>query len=222
MSIELIGGASGVKANTSPDGALYVKEYENETFFGTYCLEGVIAALSATAHTLNTGGFFWAINPAASGKIIRIERVGIQINLTTAVAAGFPTAPRLAISRMAFTGTPSGAAVPTSGSASTINKFDNNYPTPVLDIRSAITGLTCTYGAVMFSSMAPSMGVVGTVTASQVVGIPSDNEFEPRETDYELIIRPGEGFVIWQPEAGSTADTRKATFRIMWEEVTIP
>lgn len=222
MAIEVIGGTSGVKANTDPNGALYVTEYEGETFFGTYALEGVISALSATAHTLNTGGFFWAINPAASGKIIRIERVGIQINLTTAVAAGFPTSPRIAISRIAYTGTPSGAAVPLSGAASTINKFDTTYPTPVLDIRSAITGLTCTYGAVIFSSMATSLGIVGTVATSQVVGVATDNEFQPRESEYECVIRPGEGFVIWQPEAGSTSDTRKATFRLLWEEVTIP
>lgn len=219
MSIEIIGGVSGVKANTGPNGELFIKEYEAETFQGCYALEGVVSALSATAHTLNTGGFFWAINPANSGKVVRIERIGIQVNTTTAVAAGFPTSPRLAVSRMAFTGTPSGAAVPLSGAASTVNKFDTNYPTPVFDIRSAITGLTCTYGAVIFSSLATSVGVVGTVTTSQVVGVPSDNEFQPRESEYECVIRPGEGLVIWQPEAGSTGETRKATVRLLWEEV---
>lgn len=194
---------------------------KGETFVGCYALEG-IATISATLHTLNTGGFFWAINPSTSGKIVKLERIGIQINTTTAVAAGFPTSPRLAISRMAFTGTPTGAAVPLSGAASTINKFDTTYPAPILDIRSAITGLTCTYGAVIFSSQAPSIGVVGAVTISQVVGVPWDTQFQPRESEYECVIRPGEGLVIWQPEAGSTGDTRKATIRMLWEEVTVP
>ena len=210
------GNLLGVSGNP-----LYITEAEGETFLGTYQAE-LIGTVAAAAQTINTGGFFWAFNPAASGKIVKIERFGIEICQTTSVAAGFPTAPRLGFFKFTYTGTPSGATVATSGTASTVGKFDNNFPTNVFDWRSAITGATCVYGQAMFSAMATAIAVVGTVTTSQIAGMRSDNEYQPRETEYEHVIRPGEGVVIYQPEAGSTSDTRKFTCRVFWEEVTVP
>lgn len=217
------GGVSGNLAEVSADGAIYFKEKETETFLGTYQAEIVTAAIqNTTAHTVNTQGFAWAFNPSTSGVIVKLERVGLQIAQTTAVAAGFPTAPRIIISKFTYTGTPSGATVAFTGTGSTQGKFDANYPTAILDWRTAITGATCTYGHSLFSTMAPAIPIVGTVTTSQIAGMVSDNEYQPRESEYEHVVRPGEGIVIWQPEVGSTGDTRKLVTRIFWEEVTIP
>jgi hypothetical protein len=208
-----LGNLIGVAGNP-----LIMGEDENEVFYGTYQAE-LVATVSATAQTANTGGFFWAVNPATSGKIIKLERIGFQICPTTAVAAGFPTAPRVGFTRFTFSGTPTGAVVAALGNASTQGKFDSIYPAPSLDWRSAITGLTCVYGHTLFSTLAPATSVVGTVTASQIQGVASDNEYQPRETEYEHVIRPGEGIVLFQPEAGSTGDTRKITARLFWEEI---
>lgn len=221
MSIEIVGGTSGVKANTSAEGALYVTELESETFLGTYQAE-LIATVASSAQTANTGGFFWGVNPIGSGKIVKIERMGFQAGPTTAVAAGFPTAPRIGLTKFTFTGTASGATVATNGTASTQGKFDSTYPAPVFDWRSAITGLTCTHLQMLFSTLVPAIPIVGTVSTSQIMGICNDNEYQPRESEYEHIIRPGEGIVLFQPEAGSTSDTRKVTARVFWEEVTVP
>lgn len=200
---------------------LIISNNEGETFIGAYQAE-LIATVAASAQTINTGGFFWGFNPPTSGKIVRIERLGFQVGITTSVAAGFPTAPRVGFFKFTYTGTPSGAAVATSGTASTYGKFDTNYDAPVLDWRSAITGATCTYLQCLFSTIAPAIGVVGTVTTAQVTGGVTDNEYQPRESEYEHVIRPGEGIVLYQPEAGSSSDTRKCTARIFWEEVTVP
>jgi hypothetical protein len=202
---------------------LYVADEGGETFIGAYQAE-LIATVNATAQTANTGGFFWGFNPATSGKIVRIERMGIQIGHTTYVlAGGLPTAPRLTFTKFTYTGTPSGAVVAANGAASTQGKFDTNYATPVFDWRSAITGATCVYGHAIFSSLAPAQVVSGTVVApASYSGVVNDNEYQPRETEYEHVIRPGEGLVFFQPEAGTTGDTRKVTARIFWEEVTVP
>ena len=222
MSIEIIGGASGVKANTRADGALYVAELENETFLGCYRSE-LLATIAAAAQTINTGGFFWGFNPPTSGTIVRIERIGFQVAQTTSVAAGFPSAPRIGFYKFTYTGTPTGAAVATSGLVSIQGgKFDTNFPTAVLDWRSAITGATCVYGMPMFTTMAAAIPIVGTVTTSQFAGFVTDNDYQPRDSEYEHVIRPGEGIVLFQPEAGSTGDTRRAVARIIWEEVTVP
>jgi hypothetical protein len=201
---------------------LVIGEDEGETFLGCYRSE-LLATIAAAAQTINTGGFFWGFNPAASGKLIRIERMGFQIAQTTSVAAGFPSAPRIGFFKFSYTGTPTGAAVAASGLASIQGgKFDTNHPAPVFDWRSAITGATCTYLHPLFSTVAAAIPIVGTVTTSQFAGFVTDNDYQPRESEYEHVIRPGEGIVLFQPEAGSTADTRRAVARIMWEEVTVP
>lgn len=212
------GNLLGVSGNP-----LLIAEDEGETFLGAYQAE-LVATLSATAQTANTGGFFWGFNPPTSGKLIRIERMGMQIGMTTYVlAGGLPTAPRLTFTKFTYTGTPSGAMVATNGAASIQGKFDTNYPSPVFDWRSAITGATCVYLHSMFSTIAPAQVVSGTVVApASYAGVITDNEYQPRESEYEHVIRPGEGIVFFQPEAGTTGDTRKAVARIFWEEVTVP
>jgi len=205
MSIILKSGSSGNLADVTANKALVVEEYDPETFYGCYNYHSGNLTVQATAHAVNTGGFFWIVNKLGSGKKIRLERVRVATQITSALSVS--TVPRLAISLMTFTGTPSG----TPGTAA---KFDSNYPAQAFDIRTTIAGLTCTYGQVLWAALpVTSLGSAGLATAT-----PSEAFWIPREDNYEVVIHEGEGVVFWQPDAGSNSDTRKVVSEIMWEE----
>ncbi len=62
-------------------------------------------------------------------------------------------------------------------------------------------------------------GTFGTLGSSGLsISTPSEAFWIPREDNYEVVIREGEGVVFWQPDAGSNSDTRKVVSEIMWEE----
>ncbi len=205
MSIILKSGSSGNLADVTENKALVVEEYDPETFYGCYNCHSGNLTVQASAHAVNTGGFFWIVNKPGSGKKIRLERIRVATQITSALSVS--TVPRLAISLMTFTGTPSG----TPGTAS---KFDSTYPAPSLEIRTSISGLTCTYGQVLWAALP----VMAQGSPSWATSPPSEAFWIPREESYEVVVCEGEGIVFWQPDAGTNSDTRKVISEIMWEE----
>lgn len=175
-----------------------------ETFIGSYQYHSGILAIVATAHTVNTGGFFWVINPVGSGKIVKIKDIRMISGATTALLT--LTIPRIAISFMTFTGTPSGAS-------GTVQKHRSSYATSAFDVRTAITGLTCVYGQPIHTCIP--------VANQTAVG-----EYAPAESiwnrDNKVLLLEGEGLVCWQMDAGTTSDTRKAFVDVVWEDITEP
>jgi hypothetical protein len=153
-------------------------------------------------------GFLWFHVPAAvTGKKVRIRKVRVSTQHSTALAT--PTAPRLVAQLFAFTGTASGATVAPG-------KNDSGFPNAVADLRTAVTGLTVSLGAVV--------GVYGVVGALTAVGawVPVDNEApESDEEDGWIVLAPGEGIVLYQDVAGTASDTRKANVTVIWDEIDV-
>jgi len=159
--------------------------------------------IQATAHGA-TIGFFWLINPVGNTKNIRLRRVECQTQLTTALVT--LSAPKINIERVTFTGISSGTQiVPVKVESS------QNNATGLLITTSS--GLTLSAGAVAYGFL-PAMAI--TAVGGQV---PVMLEYEPLEHSM-IILVPGEGIVCRQADAGTTADTRKLTLNISWEEYT--
>lgn len=121
-----------------------------------------------------------------------------------------PTAPRIVASRFSFTGTASGAAV-------TPARIDAAMPAPITDWRTAVTGMTVTMGEVLGSA-----GIVGALTAVGSYEPTNNDIIKPADAEDEwIVIKPGNGLVLWQDIAGTTSDTRKFNPTIVIDEIDV-
>jgi len=164
-----------------------------------------VTALAAAENGTSTGSLWFHVPTAISNKKARIRQINVTMQHSTALAT--PTAPRLALTRMTFTGTASGAAV-------TAIKLDATAPTPVADLRTAVTGLTVSLvGALATAPYGGALTAVGAYVT------PMFAVMEGKSEDEYWTFAPGEGLVIWQDTAGTTSDTRKANFALLWDEI---
>lgn len=179
----------------------FVPSSTRETL-GHYVAHSGVFTVQATAHTF-PAGFFWFINPVGNTPKIAIKDIEVVSQLGSALAA--PTSPRLMFSTFTFTGTASGASV-------TPGKLDSTMPSATGSFRTASTGLTITKVADMLCSLP-------TASATAVGYAPPQlDEFHTDEEDSQIILRAGEGLAFWQPDAGTTADTRRIIVTVKWEE----
>jgi hypothetical protein len=171
---------------------------------GIYFADTGTLSVQASATNGTTTGFFWLFNPVGAAIKGALRRMECESNITSATA--MLTIPRIAISRFTFTGTASGAQI-------TPANRDSTDATAVVNLRTASTGLTVTLGAIAHVFY-PLIGQgVGTS------GVPSTRaEWEPQLEEAFSVMRAGEGFVGWQPDAGTAADTRRFHCCIGWEE----
>lgn len=166
--------------------------------------------IAAAAQNGTSTGFLWAHVPTAvSNKWVRIRRLYLSSQHSTVLAT--PTAPRVVASIATFTGTASGAAI-------TPGKIDSAHPTPVFDLRTAVTGLTITMGQkIAVAAITGALTAVGAYSAG-----PDVNIIDPGEAEDEWqIIKPGEALVLWQDTAGTTSDTRKFNPVLVWDEIDV-
>jgi len=116
------------------------------------------------------------------------------------------------MTRFTFTGTATGASV-------TAAKGDSGSVNPILDIRTASTGITVT----LVASLA-TVGISGALTAVSAynpVVINTSEIITSNNDDEWIVLAPGEGVVLYQDVAGTTSDTRKLNFGITWDEIDI-
>lgn len=158
----------------------------------------------AAAQNGTSTGFLWVINPVGSTIKALIQRIRAITAATTALLA--PTGPRIIGQLFTYTGTPSGAA-------STIGKTDSTWPAAQHSQRTAMTGMTITLGAIVWSTQVPS-----SMTAAGV-GFPLYNEYLPNHINDAILLRTGEGVAFWQADAGTTSDTRRLTLDLNVEEI---
>jgi hypothetical protein len=164
-----------------------------------------ITAVAAAQNGTSTGSLWLHVPTAITNKKVRIRRVIFSAQHATAFAG--VSAPRLAFSRMTFTGTASGAQV-------TGIKCDTTMPSAVADLRTAVTGLTPTLvGTLAAAPFGGALTAVGAYTATPFDLIQSDSE------DDWWVFAPGEGLAIWQDTAGTTSDTRVANLTLAWDEI---
>jgi|SRR6185295_2870995 len=173
---------------------------------GVYRYASPGIAVAAAAQNGTSTGALWAHVPTAiSNKKARIRRASIESRHVAAFAA--TAMARIAASRMTFTGTASGAA----GVAA---KMDASYPTPILDLRTAVTGLTPTLIALLGTA-----GLIGSLTAVGAVAPVDAIIMEGQAEDEFIVLAPGEGIVIWQDAAGTTSDSRLYDLTVVWDEI---
>lgn len=177
---------------------------------GVYSGQLSLQSVQAAAQNGTSTGFLWMHVPTAvTGKKARIRYIVLQHQISSATA--MVSNPRIALARFTFTGTASGASI-TSG------KIDSSNPSAVFDLRTAATGLTVTLGAVLSANLPP---VLVQATAAAITVCPTVDTLLWRDGSEEdfLVLAPGEGAVIYQPDAGTAADARKFIGSILWDEV---
>lgn len=174
---------------------------------GVYRMATAQLAILAAATNGTTTGLLWIHNPTAtSNKKARIRRLFMTSQHSTALAT--PTAPRVRADRMTFSGTASGGAI-------TAAKIDSGAAAPILDIRTAVTGLT--------PSLVAALGTGAVCGALTAVGAwaPAVVDIIPPAAgeDEWPILAPGEGIAVYQDTAGTASDTRLVNICMVWDEV---
>lgn len=164
------------------------------------------SVILAAAQNGTATGFLWGHVPTAiTNKKARLRKVWIHTMHNSALAT--PTSPRLVLARMTFSGTASGATI-------LATKMDSTMPSAVLDLRTAVTGLT--------PAIAGYLGVAGVVGALTAVGAYapfSTPLIDSNVEDEWPMFAPGEGFIIFQDVAGTVSDTRALNFSLVWDEI---
>lgn len=181
---------------------------------GVYSAALALQSVQASAQNGTATGFLWAHVPVAiTNKKSRIRSVGANFLTTSAVAT--PTAPRIVLALFTFTGTASGAAV-------TPGKLDSNFPASILDLRTAVTGLTVSVGAVL-SAVLPMQLIQSTAVAvtafppTEMILWPLTGGQTPE--DDMIVLAPGQGGLVYQPDAGTASDPRRFSLDLSWDDI---
>lgn len=209
-----------VRTQTKTVGADTVHEHffvagRQASVLGVYKVFSTLQSVQATAQNGTSTGFLWLHVPTAvTGKKMRLRRLWASF-VTTGTTA-MPTVPRLLLQRFTFTGTASGASVVAS-------KMATSMPSAAADIRSASTGLSVSLVASAFvgGTLVPPTLIAGTAASFVTQAAPDQflfNSVSDVEDDF-CVIAPGEGVVVYQPDAGTASDARRFTLNLVWDEI---
>lgn len=176
---------------------------------GLYRAHSGTLTIPAVPHNGTTTGHLWLFNPVGNtikGRLRRLRETGQVVS-----GAIDLTAPRQLFSLFTFTGTPSGTII-------TPAKRDSTDAAATLSLRTASTGATVTLGATIRHTGVP--GVVATASSATIqVDLPP-SIYPPWDPDEEecIVLRAGEGIVLWSADASTTAN-RRLFSDWAWEEI---
>jgi len=169
------------------------------------------AAVQAAAQNGTTTGFFWLEMPVGATKRGRLRRFSVMFDWGAVPTVDILTLPRIALARFTFTGAASGAQI-------TPAKRNPGDDANVATIRTASTGMTVTLGAIFQATFAPFIDFATAaginVQPHEVTELIPAGLFEDEWPDYG----PGEGLVLYQPDAGTASDPRRFNFRGVCDE----
>lgn len=174
-----------------------------------YRLALVQATILASAQNGTTAGMLFGHMPSAvSGKAMRLRRLSITTQHSTALAT--PTAPRLLVRRYTSSGALSSGLLAPNINDSVV------HVTPACLFSLVNTGTTVVHVGIGFGTAA----VAGALTAvgayepcfKDIIDPASDEDDWP-------VFRPGEGFVVYQDVAGTASDTRKFNLQFLADEI---
>jgi hypothetical protein len=175
---------------------------------GLYRAHSGILTIPTAVHNGTTTGHLWLFNPVGNtikGRVRRLRETG-----QTIAGAIDLSAPRCLYSLFTFTGTPSGAII-------TPGKRDSTDAAATMTLRTASTGATVTLGAAIRHTGVPS--IIATLASATVqVDLPP-SIYPPWDPDEEecIVLRAGEGLVLWSADASTTAN-RRLFADLAWEE----
>jgi hypothetical protein len=202
-----------VRTQTRTVGADSVHEHffipiSKDSKTGFYRAHSGILTIPTSAHNGTSTGHLWFFNPVGNTIKARIRR----LRETGQVVAGAIdlTAPRQLFNLFTFTGTASGTAI-------TPAKRDSTDAAATCTLRTASTGATVTLGAVIRHTGIP--GIVATASSATVQTMLPPNIYIPWDPDEEecIVLRAGEGVVLWSADASTTAN-RRLFSDWAWEE----
>lgn len=179
---------------------------------GLYHFCFTLYTVTASAQNGTSAAIGWLQVPSTATVAARLRFVQVAHTNTTATAIDHTSAPRIAVQRMTHTDGWSGATLNVARRATTDASNQAN-------IRTAATGTTVTLAAtqLVWASLVPGADI----TTSGVLNIQFGEEWRPVFEDEYVWIRPGEGVVIYQIDAGTTSDQRKSLVKGCWDEVDI-
>lgn len=176
-----------------------------------YRLALVQSTVAAAAQNGTTAGFLFGHMPsAATTRAMRLRRLSLTSQHSTALAT--PTAPRLLVRRLTSAAALSGALV-----APNIND-SGVHAAPSCLFSLVNTGITVVHVGIGFGAA----GLAGALTAVGAYEPCYKDIIDPASDEDEWpVFRPGEGFVVYQDTAGTTADTRKFNLQLLCDEIDI-
>ena len=174
-----------------------------ETYQGIYYYHPGALTVLATADP-STSGRWYLVNPTASTRIVRVKKLRFVCQHGSALAT--PTAPRITLERITFTGTASGAAI-TPAQRKTADGA------PVAKFVTTYSGMTVTNGPIVhaFLPAAALTAVGGTADAPE--------QLYDADMDEAIDLAAGEGVTIRQADNGTTNDTRTYVTDVVTAEI---
>ena len=178
----------------------------NGLYHGAFTLYTVAAA----AQNGTTAAIGWLQVPAVATVNARLRFASVTVTNAVATAIDHTSVPRIAIQRATFTGTFSGANL-------NVAKRATSDAVNQCDIRTAVTGATVTLLATQLVWAVACPGA--DITTSGVLSIQHNEQWRPMFEDEYVELVPGECLVIYQIDAGTTSDQRRAVVNVSWDEV---
>lgn len=163
---------------------------------GNYKFSSGVLTVPAAVHNGTTTGFIWIFNPVGSAVKMALKRLTYKVNFN-ALAVDLLCG-ELRNNLFTFTGTASAGAL-------TPAKHDSTDAAAVGNVRTASTGLTCTLGAAARADLYPTMDLA---TGGAGHWNSQITEWSPDDENSELLLRAGEGLVIWHAAAVTAANRR--------------
>lgn len=178
---------------------------------GVYNATATLYTVAASAQNGTTAAIGWLVCPTSATVNVRLREVRVSFTNAVATAIDHATAPRIGVQRATFTGTASGASLTPAKRATA----DSNAQCAVY---TASTGLTISLvaNAIVWAAIAPGADI----TTSGVLSMPSiQSVWAPVSEDEFIELVPGEALAIYQIDAGTTSDQRRALVTLRWDEV---
>jgi hypothetical protein len=169
----------------------------------------IAATSGVVAATLTNGtstGFWWLYNTIGSGVSLAVRSVNMACQMGAVLLT--PTSPRIMLQAGTFTGVPAGTNVAP-------RKADSAYGAATASLRTTqvTSAVTLTQQVWAWLPYANATAVGGNP--------PSGSTWMPRE-DEQLVLAAGECLVCYQPDNGTTSDSRVLTWSVTWSEFTVP
>ena len=202
-----------VRTQTRVVGADTVHEHffipiSKDSITGFYRAHSGILTIPASAHNGTTTGHLWFQNPVAGTRVARLRKLNETVQCVS--GAIDLTAPRQLFSLFTFTGSASGAVL-------TPAKRDSNDAAATCDIRTAVTGMTTAIAGTFRHAGIPAVNATLASATIQVSLMPVIGEAWDPDEEECVVIRPGQGVVLWSADASTTAN-RRLFSDWAWEE----
>lgn len=174
---------------------------------GLYNAMHAVQSVQAAAQNLTSSGFWWLQAPAAITTRARLRR--LELAFTNVGEADMLSVPRIALARFTFSGTASGTELVGLG------KRKSSDPTNAIKMRTAPTGMTIAGDGHAWGIVVPTLALTTSGLAwcaGPVV------QWAPTDEEEFIDIGAGEGLALYQPDAGTAADSRRFSCVAEWDE----